>query len=71
MTVELRLPHWGMGITDGTVVSWLKAVGDPVTEDEPVVEIETAKVTDFVGAPATGILSEIHAEVGTVVAAGG
>jgi pyruvate/2-oxoglutarate dehydrogenase complex dihydrolipoamide acyltransferase (E2) component len=65
--VEVRLPQWGMGINEGTVLQWLKAVGDEVAEDEPLVEIETAKATDFVNAPATGVLAEIVAEVGAVV----
>jgi pyruvate/2-oxoglutarate dehydrogenase complex dihydrolipoamide acyltransferase (E2) component len=56
-----------MGLTEGTVVQWMKAVGDQVTEDEPLVEIETAKATDFLNAPASGILAEIVAEVGAVV----
>ena len=56
-----------MGLTEGTVVQWLKAVGDQVVEDEPLVEIETAKATDFVNAPASGVLAEITAEVGAVV----
>ena len=56
-----------MGLTEGTVVQWMKAVGDQVTEDEPLVEIETAKATDFLNAPASGILAAITAEVGAVV----
>jgi 2-oxoglutarate dehydrogenase E2 component (dihydrolipoamide succinyltransferase) len=56
-----------MGLTEGTVVQWMRAVGDQVTEDEPLVEIETAKATDFLNAPASGILAEIVAEAGAVV----
>lgn len=46
MRIEVQLPQWGMGISEGTVLRWLKAAGDEVEEDEPVVEIETAKATD-------------------------
>lgn len=56
-----------MGLTEGTVIQWLKAVGDEVTENEPLVEVETAKATDFVNAPASGVLTEIAAEVGAIV----
>jgi len=67
MDVEVRLPQWGMGISEGTVLQWLKRVGDRVSEDEPLVEIETAKATDFVNAPATGIVTKILKEAGTTV----
>jgi len=67
MRVEVRLPQWGMGISEGTILQWLKAVGDEVSEDEPLVEVETAKATDFVGAPAAGVLVEIVAQPGAVV----
>jgi pyruvate/2-oxoglutarate dehydrogenase complex dihydrolipoamide acyltransferase (E2) component len=70
MSVEVRLPQWGMGMADGTVLEWLKSVGDDVAEDEPLVEIEAAKATDFVTAPASGVLSQIVAETGTVVPVG-
>jgi pyruvate/2-oxoglutarate dehydrogenase complex dihydrolipoamide acyltransferase (E2) component len=67
MRVEVRLPQWGMGINEGTVVQWFKAVGDLVASDEALVEIETAKATDVVVAPANGLLAEIVAEPGAVV----
>lgn len=67
MKVEVRLPQWGMGINEGTVVEWMKAVGDAVAEDEPLVEIETAKAIDCVNAPVSGVLAEILAPVGAVV----
>jgi 2-oxoglutarate dehydrogenase E2 component (dihydrolipoamide succinyltransferase) len=59
-----------MGLTEGTVLQWLKSVGDSVVENEPLVEVETAKATDFVVAPATGVLVEILADVGTIVPVG-
>jgi pyruvate/2-oxoglutarate dehydrogenase complex dihydrolipoamide acyltransferase (E2) component len=69
MRIEVRLPQWGMGLTEGTVLEWVKAVGDEVAEDEPLVEVETAKATEFVRAPAAGVLAEIVAQPGTVVPA--
>lgn len=70
MRVEVRLPQWGMGITEGTVLQWLKEVGDEVVVDEPLVELETAKAVDFVNAPASGVLSEILAAAGAIVPVG-
>ncbi len=48
-----------MGIDEGTVTRWLKRVGDRVEKGEPLVEIETAKATQEVEAPASGVLAEI------------
>lgn len=62
MTVPVIIPKAGMGITEGTVVEWLKADGDHVTEGEPIAEIETAKVTEELVAPASGLLRIIVAE---------
>jgi pyruvate/2-oxoglutarate dehydrogenase complex dihydrolipoamide acyltransferase (E2) component len=70
MRVEVRLPQWGMGLTEGTVLEWLKAVGDEVAEDEPLAEVETAKATDVVRAPAAGVLTEIVVEPGAIVPVG-
>lgn len=74
MKVEVLLPQWGMGMSEGTVTSWLKAVGDRVTEDEPLAEIEAEKATQELESPATGVLAEIlvaegqEAKVRTVIA---
>jgi pyruvate/2-oxoglutarate dehydrogenase complex dihydrolipoamide acyltransferase (E2) component len=57
--VHVNLPKWGMGIDEGTVTRWLKSVGDRVTKGEAIVEIETAKATQEVEAPANGTLREI------------
>lgn len=59
MTTAVVLPKWGMGIEEGTVTRWLKAVGDRVEQGEPIVEIETAKATQEVEAPASGTLAKI------------
>ena len=59
MTTKLVLPKWGMGLTEGTVLQWLKAEGDSITKGEPIVEIETAKATQEVEAPVSGVLTKI------------
>jgi len=65
--VKVLLPQWGMGMSEGTIVKWLKAVGDPVTEDEPLAEIEAEKTTEVIESPSAGILVEILALEGTLV----
>jgi pyruvate/2-oxoglutarate dehydrogenase complex dihydrolipoamide acyltransferase (E2) component len=59
MTTKVVLPKWGMGIEEGTITRWLKAVGDAVVQGEPLVEIETAKATQEVESPASGKLVQI------------
>jgi pyruvate/2-oxoglutarate dehydrogenase complex dihydrolipoamide acyltransferase (E2) component len=59
MTTPVVLPKWGMGLDEGTVTKWLKSEGDSVKQGEPIVEIETAKATQEVEAPASGRLSKI------------
>jgi pyruvate/2-oxoglutarate dehydrogenase complex dihydrolipoamide acyltransferase (E2) component len=46
MRIEVLLPQWGMGMSEGTIVNWLKAVGESVNEDEPLAEVEAEKVTE-------------------------
>ena len=67
MKVEVLPPQWGMGMSEGTVTSWLKKVGDRVTEDEPIAEIEAEKATQELESPATGTLVEIVAPEGSEV----
>ncbi|MFT7448416.1 MAG: pyruvate/2-oxoglutarate dehydrogenase complex dihydrolipoamide acyltransferase (E2) component [Glaciecola sp.] len=64
MKVEVLLPQWGMGMSEGTVTEWLKKIGDRVNEDEPLAEIEAEKATQELESPATGILSEILVQEG-------
>lgn len=64
MTTRVVLPKWGMGIEEGTVVRWLKNVGDRVAQGELIVEIETAKATQEVEAPVSGVISAILLPVG-------
>ena len=59
MPTEILLPQWGMEMDEGTVVKWLKKEGDPVQEGEPLVEIETAKLTTELESFASGILTRI------------
>jgi len=74
MRVEVLLPQWGMGMSEGVISLWLKQVGDQVKEDEPIAQVEAEKVEEELTAPATGTLTEIlvpagdTAEVRTVVA---
>jgi pyruvate/2-oxoglutarate dehydrogenase complex dihydrolipoamide acyltransferase (E2) component len=65
--VEVLLPQWGMGMSEGTLATWLKNVGDTVTEDEPLAEVEAEKVEETLESPATGVLSEIVVPEGTTV----
>lgn len=67
MRVEVLLPQWGMGMSEGTILRWLKAVGDRVVEDDPLAEVEAAKVEEILEAPATGTLAEILVAVGDTV----
>lgn len=66
MTTKVNLPKWGMGIDEGTVVRWLKAVGDRVERGESIVEVETAKAIQEVEAPVSGTLVQILVAQGEV-----
>jgi pyruvate/2-oxoglutarate dehydrogenase complex dihydrolipoamide acyltransferase (E2) component len=68
MTIKVNLPKWGMGLEEGTVVQWLKVEGDKVKKGEPIVEIETAKATQEVEAPASGTLVKILLAAGETAA---
>ena len=71
---EVVMPALGESVTEGTVTTWLKSVGDAVETDEPLVEVSTDKVDSEVPAPTSGFLAEIRVpedetvEVGTVLA---
>jgi len=75
MTIEIKVPDMGESVSEGTIARWFKAVGEAVAADEPLVEIETDKVTVEVPAPSAGVLTSIGAdegvdvEVGTVIGA--
>lgn len=70
MAVSVEIPNVGMGVTEATIVNWLKAVGDRVEGGEAIVEIETAKSTVEVEAPVGGTLAEILAQVDDEVEVG-
>ena len=70
MTIEIKVPALGESVTEATVGKWLKNAGDAVKLDEPLVELETDKVSIEVPAPAAGVLSDIKVPAGTTVAVG-
>jgi 2-oxoglutarate dehydrogenase E2 component (dihydrolipoamide succinyltransferase) len=70
MATEIRVPALGESISEATVGKWFKQRGDAVKADEPLVELETDKVTLEVNAPAAGVLTEVVAETGQTVAIG-
>lgn len=65
--IQIRLPQWGMGMQEGTIVRWLKAEGDTVEKGEDIVEVESAKVSEMVQAPAAGRLARLFAGEGETV----
>src|SRR5882672_10470100 len=67
---DIRVPTLGESVTEATIGKWFKQPGDPVAVDEPLVELETDKVTIEVPAPAAGVLGEIAAKDGETVAVG-
>ena len=70
MAKDLVVPTLGESVTEATVSKWLKQVGDPVKADEPVVELETDKVSVAVPSPEAGVLSEIKIQAGSTVNVG-
>ncbi|HZW47826.1 MAG TPA: 2-oxoglutarate dehydrogenase complex dihydrolipoyllysine-residue succinyltransferase [Microvirga sp.] len=70
MATEIRVPTLGESVSEATIGRWFKKPGDPVKADEPVLELETDKVTLEVNAPASGTLGEIIAKDGETVAPG-
>jgi len=70
MATEIRVPTLGESVTEATIGKWFKKAGDAVAVDEPVVELETDKVTIEVPAPAAGVLAEITVAEGETVGVG-
>src|SRR5262245_33155178 len=70
MAIEITVPALGESVTEATVGQWFKKPGDAVAVDEPLVELETDKVTVEVPAPSAGVLSEIKVPQGSTVAVG-
>lgn len=67
MATEVRVPTLGESVSEATIGTWYKKVGDAITVDEPLVELETDKVTIEVPAPKSGVLAEIIANEGDTV----
>jgi 2-oxoglutarate dehydrogenase E2 component (dihydrolipoamide succinyltransferase) len=70
MSTDIRVPTLGESVTEATIGRWFKKAGDAVSVDEPLVELETDKVTVEVPSPAAGVLSEIKVKNGETVAVG-
>lgn len=71
MSAEIRVPTLGESVTEATIGRWLKKAGDTVKADEPLVELETDKVSVEVPAPSAGVLSEITVKEGETIEVGG
>ena len=70
MSTEVVVPALGESVTEATVAGWLKTNGDIVAQDEPIVELETDKVTVEVNSPTAGVLDFANFEVGETVDVG-
>ena len=70
MSSPILVPTLGESVTEATVAKWLKKSGDKVNEDDPLVELETDKVSVEVTSPSTGFLSEISIQEGETVGVG-
>src|SRR5438270_3213838 len=68
MATDVVMPQMGESIAEGTIVRWIKKVGDKVDRDEPLFEISTDKIDAEIPSPAAGVLSEIRAYEGETVA---
>lgn len=72
--MDIVLPKWGMTMQDGVIAEWLVAVGDTVTEGQPIAVIETEKVDTELESPGAGTITELlvqpggSADVGAVIA---
>jgi 2-oxoglutarate dehydrogenase E2 component (dihydrolipoamide succinyltransferase) len=71
MAADIKVPTLGESVTTATIARWMKKIGETVAADEPLVELETDKVTVEVNAPEAGTLSEIIADEGAEVEVGG
>src|SRR5207302_10230320 len=67
MPTDVVMPQMGESIAEGTIVRWIKKVGDSVDRDEPLFEISTDKVDAEIPSPAAGVLAEIRAREGETV----
>src|SRR5437870_1514778 len=67
MATDVVMPQMGESIAEGTIVRWIKKVGDKVDRDEPLFEISTDKVDAEIPSPAAGVVAEIRAKEGETV----
>ncbi len=67
MPTNVVMPQMGESIAEGTIVRWIKKIGDPVDRDEPLFEISTDKVDAEIPSPAAGVLTDIKAKEGDTV----
>src|SRR5438552_8055273 len=67
MATDVVMPQMGESIAEGTIVRWIKKVGDKVDRDEPLFEISTDKVDAEIPSPAAGVVSEIRVKEGETV----
>ena len=70
MPREFKLPDVGEGVAEGEIVEWLVEEGDPVSEDQPVAEVETDKAVVEVPSPVNGTVQQIHYDAGAIVPVG-
>jgi len=69
-SIEMTMPKMGESVMEGTILSWLKKVGDPIDEDESVLEVATDKVDTEIPSTHAGVLKEILAQEGDVIQVG-
>src|SRR5258706_13393940 len=67
MSTPVIMPQMGESVAEGTIVRWIKKVGDAIERDEPLFEISTDKVDAEIPAPAAGVLTEIKVKEGETV----
>src|SRR5512134_1888545 len=67
---SFKLPDLGEGLTEGEILRWMVKVGDTVTLNQPIVEVETAKAAVEVPSPYAGVVTKIHHEAGETVDVG-
>src|SRR3984893_4445612 len=67
MATDVVMPQMGESIAEGTIVPWIKKVGDQVARDEPLFEISTDKVDAEIPSPAAGVVAEIRVKEGETV----
>src|SRR5512146_130705 len=70
MSIEIKVPAMGESVTEATVARWFKKEGEAVKRDEPILELETDKVTVEVPAPADGSIESISVQPGSTVQVG-